>query len=141
MRVICTNNNVNDLPENQSNRIKKYVFYSDGLIRNLLVKNEYLVYGLVFRDNCLWYQICHDENDTYPSVYPSELFRVTDHSFSQHWHLNSSNNDKCEFFVSSDDIVNEEGYLERLIDGDQEAEEAFFVYRSKVEKEAEKRSE
>lgn len=140
MKVICTNNNITDLPENKASRIKKYVFYSDGLIRNLVMEKEYLVYGLVFRDNCLWYQICHDPSDTYPSVYPSELFRVVDHSFSKHWHLDSSNNDRSEFFISYDSIVNEAGYLEKLIDGDEGAEEGFYAYRSKIEKEAGKGS-
>lgn len=128
------------MPKNKSQRIKNYIFCSDGIIRQLVINKTYLVYGLVFRDNCLWYQICHDENDTYPSVYPSELFKIVDDSFSQHWHLDSSNNDKSEFFVSSDKIVNEKGYLEKLINGDQDAEKAFYLYRLKVEQEAEKGS-
>lgn len=141
MKIICTENNINKLPEDKYRRIKKDIHRSDGIIHSLIVGREYVVYGLVFRDNCLWYQICHDENDTYPYPYPAELFDLTDSSFSRHWAINGTNNDRIEFFVSSDRIVNEVGYLERLIDGDQDAEEAFFVYRSKIEEEADKGSE
>ena len=130
MKVVCEINNILEVKDSSAiERIKKYVFLSDGQL-NLEKDKEYCVYGIAFRDNSPWYYLCLDEDDESPTAYPAELFKITDGRLSSCWRL--SPQDSSLVF---EEWANDPSFYERLVDDDPSAIENFKSYQSLMDKE------
>ena len=119
------------------NRINRYVRYPKGRIESLNVAENYSVYGLLFRNNCLWYLICDSTDDSYPLPVPAEYFEVIDQSLPSYWVVNHRQNELqkrefSNFLISFDKFVNDPTFFSRLIDGDPIAEKQFKDYKRLV---------
>lgn len=139
MIVKCITSNVNLLSSDRTKgRIKRYIQRSDGLLP-FQTGDRFTVYGLVFRDNCLWYLICTTEHDESPTPYPSEVFEIISGEISKYWGITGKGNGNSEFYLSFKEWT--KNFFERLIDGDPEAINMFLDYRKKMDEEAEKEPE
>lgn len=86
MKVLCHLNNLNQIKDKYSaEKIRKYIHMPSGEL-GLEPGREYVVYGVLIRDNSPWFYIC-DEGDEYPTPYPFEQFNITDKSFPSNWEL------------------------------------------------------
>jgi len=138
MIVKCTVSNINLLSSDRvKTRLKKYIHSSDGLLP-FRVGNTFIVYGLVFRDNCLWYLICPSEGDESPTPYPAEVFEILNGQISKFWTVTGKGNGNSEFYLSFKEWT--KSFFECLIDGDPEAINLFSSYRDKMGYEAENSS-
>lgn len=130
MKVVCEQNNILELTDSSSvERIKKYIFLSDGQL-NLEKSKEYCVYGIVFRDNSPWYYLCLNEDDESPTAYPSELFKITDGRLSSYWRLSAK-----ESSLVFDEWAGDSSFYERLVEDDPSAIEQFKSYQILMDKE------
>lgn len=137
MKVFCKTNNIFDLVNTYTiDRLKKYISLSDGQL-NLELNTEYVVYGILFRDNAPWYYLCLYEDDEYPSPFPADLFDISDGRLSSYWKLLFVKQREGE--VLSSLVFNEwrkdPSFYERLIDGDPEAVKLFTKYRQLLDHE------
>lgn len=137
MKIKCKHNNIHAIKDPAIlNRIKRYILYSDGQL-NLEIDKEYVVYGIVFRDNSPWYYICLDLDDESPTAYPSELFTVIDGRLSAYWTLSviiHPNGDVMSSVVF-EEWCNDTFFYERLVDGDPKAIAVFEKYRELINNE------
>ena len=137
MIVKCVVSNINLLSSSRvKTRLKKYILSSDGYLP-LKVGNVFVVYGLVFRDNCLWYLLCVSEGDESPTPYPAEVFEILNAHPSRFWTVTEKDNGNSEFYLSFKEWS--KSFFERLIDGDPEAVNLFSNYRDKMDNEAKNR--
>jgi hypothetical protein len=130
MKVLCIANNILCLDNNNTiNRLKKYINLSDGQL-NLELNSEYVVYGILFRDNCPWFYLCLDEDDESPTPYPAELFKILDDTIPSCWKLFYKNIDgKIKTEIVFLEWANEPNFYERLVDSDPVAVKTFKKYR------------
>lgn len=130
MKVVCEHNNILELSDSSAiQRIKKYVFLSDGQT-NLEKNKEYCVYGITFRDNFSWFYLCLNEDDESPTAYPAELFKITDGRLSSYWRLSTQ-----ESSLVFDEWANDPNFYERLVDDDPSAVKQFKSYQGLMNKE------
>lgn len=132
MRVRCIQNNFLQLGNPRAvDHIKRYVFRSDGEL-NIMVGADYLVYGVVFRDNLPWYYLRLDVDDEAPHPYPAALFEVLDGRLSRYWRLATRETPRGEpfsFLVFTEWAENAMFY-EDLIEGSPSALATFKRYDS-----------
>lgn len=130
MKVVCEINNILELSDDSAiERIKKYVFLSDGQL-NLEKNREYCVYGIAFRDNSPWYYLCLGEDDESPTAYPADLFKITNGRLSSCWRLSAQ-----ESSLVFEEWANDSSFYERLVDDDPSAIEQFKSYQDFMNKE------
>lgn len=137
MKVLCVINNIYQLKEISTvERLKKYIHLSDGQL-NLEKNKEYNVYGVFFRDNSPWYYINIDDETLEPTLYPAEVFNITNKNLSSYWQLSSiiyPDGIKVTSLVF-DEWAKDSLFYERLIDGDPEALALFKKYKILMDKE------
>ena len=137
MKVVCKFNNLKDISDPDAlERIRKYISKPDGEV-DLSVGKEYMVYGIVFWDNCPWLYLCPEDYDDYPKPFALEFFDIVDDMLSSYWKLSSFSNGVGEATTSLvfDEWANDPLYYESLIDGDPEAEVIFAKYRGIIDQE------
>ncbi|MGE3167179.1 MAG: hypothetical protein AB7O52_19915 [Planctomycetota bacterium] len=137
MKVRCRFASVCEVgDETTTARLLRFVRIPGGHL-NVTVGAEYVVYGILFRDNAPWYYLCLADDDESPTPFPAEIFDVVDHRLSRHWQLASIARDDGS--VSSCLVVPEWAedpiFLERLAEGDPKATETFAAYRIKMDEE------
>lgn len=132
MKVLCKANNLsffND--ENLLKRLREYIYMPDGEI-DLIVNKEYMVYGVVFRDNSPWYYICVEDYDEYPKPFPAECFEIVDQKISKYWVLSTRCLEMGE--VESSLVIKEwadnDSFYELLIEGDPATVKIFEQYKN-----------
>ncbi|UTZ25492.1 hypothetical protein HB761_01275 [Vibrio campbellii] len=137
MKVLCEINNILELDDSSTvERLKKYIRLSDGQL-NIEKNKEYCVYGILFRDNSPWFYLCLDEDDEYPTPYPTELFNIVDGRQSSFWRLSYASypNGVVTSSIVFDEWSKDTSFYERLLDDDPEAIKLFRKYRSLMDKE------
>lgn len=122
--------------QNCIDRLKDHLHLSDGEL-NIEIGAAYNVYGLALRKNGLWYYICSDPDDLYPSAYPAELFSILESKISDHWKLDFTvKEDELptkEFIVSFAEWSQDSNFYERLVDGDPKAIKIFLKYKNLID--------
>ena len=133
MKVLCRFNNLGQIKDkNSSERIRKYILMPDGEM-GLEVGQEYVVYGILFRDNSPWLYLC-EEGEDYPTPYPLEQFKITDKTFPSEWelsfqHVNGTNRTEIVF----PEWANASSFYENLVDGSENEVEIFNKYKKEYE--------
>lgn len=132
MKVQCVRSNFLAIEDDKVvDRLRKYLRLSDG---QLPIKKDmqYVVYGILFRDNSPWYYICLNDRDVSPTPYPAELFNVINDRMSEHWRLRQTVLPSGQ--VSSSLVFSEwasdPGFLEELIEGAASAKAIFSKYKA-----------
>ncbi len=124
MRVLCEYNTPDNVPDGVPND------FDFGLE----VGKEYLVMAQLVTKGQLWYLV--DENSR-PSFYPNQLFRIVDASVSNGWFFKLYAQDdgvypfEKEMIWGYHELVFDSGHYERLVDRDEEAMRIYF--RRKIE--------
>ena len=137
MKVVCKINNLNRIDDPVLlTQLKRYHLSSDGEV-DLLEGNEYLVYGVLFRDNTPWYYLCSGEDDSYPKPFSSDLFIVSDDRISQYWKLSvvKHENSKVTTSLVFSEWAKDQMFYENLLDGGINEIELFEKYRQLMERE------
>ncbi|MCG8906188.1 hypothetical protein [Pseudomonas sp. DP-17] len=132
MKLQCRINNIKNVPDADSReRIGRYIYLSDSEL-DLIVGEEYVVYGVAFWDGCPWVYICPEDYDEYPKPYPIELFAVIDNRLSACWRLSyfpGSNKGTMNTMLVFEEWSMYSGFYEGLVDGDAICVEIFERYR------------
>jgi hypothetical protein len=84
----------------------------------------YPVFGVVYRNGRAWYLVCADKTDSYPKPYMATFFEVTDRSSPLEW-VRCPAPRLGEAALLPKIWAGDEGYIERLVEGDREALEVF----------------
>lgn len=137
MIVVCKINNLKNVSDvHVLKRLKKYISMPDGEI-DLDLGREYIVYGVIFRNNCPWYYLCGADDDEYPKPYSSQLFEIIDDRLSSHWKLSSYflGENKVTTSLAFADWARDLSFYERLVDGESEAVQIFAQYRKMINQE------
>lgn len=87
MKVICKIIDTNAVSSDIAKSYHECGVDKGIVFDELIIGEEYTVYGLVFMKNKPWYLLCYDENDYFPTHYPVELFEVIDKRVSKYWQL------------------------------------------------------
>jgi len=128
MRVKCIGNTGASLPEGVFSYTKNSEF-------QITVGQLYTVYGIVTFKRFPFYFICEDHYDSlihkYPMLICSTCFEITDGKISKFWKVKEgsdvySNNERTIQF-GFNEMLNENGFYERLIEGCYEREENIFI--------------
>ena len=119
-------------------RLRKYMSAPEEGEESQLEKGkEYVVYGIVFRDNSPWYYLCVDEDDEYPIPFAADFFDVSDDRLSSYWKLSAVTYDDGYVLTSLvfKEWAEDPTYYERLIDDDSKAIKLFESYRRLINQE------
>jgi hypothetical protein len=140
MKVRCIRNRIAELPnENIRNWVKeRYHRYDENhpIIFNKM--EEYVVYGIVFRDSHPFYLLCDEKDSEYPVPYYAGFFEVIDNVLSQFWILYYETNDDGEGGINllHKDWASDPMFYENLIDGNEAEVKLFQKYKKEMDDEA-----
>ncbi len=138
MKVVCKFNTLTSIKCSETkSRLKKYIKLPDDDELDIRIGEKYVVYGLLFWNNCPWFYLCSENYDEYPKPYPSEFFDIIDDRISLYWKLSfySQSNHEAKTSLVFEEWAKDPNYYERLIDGDINAVELFAKYRQIIDKE------
>jgi hypothetical protein len=133
MRVICRTNLAARLAAN-------YLDLRAGLAQSfvfpLTVSQSYVVYGLLLRDNQVWYLVADDNDLPYPMAYPAPLFEVQNGRPSQHWVFALTPDSSVHHALLAAPAWTDDAYFyDRLTNGDESAVREFDRMRALMDEE------
>lgn len=98
--------------------------------------NEYLVYGVAFRDRQVWYYICDDYYTEYPRIHPSPLFTIVDGRLSRHWVIFTTVGHADHFcLISFPEWARDHYFYDRLTNGNEKEVDMFRKMKELVDAE------
>jgi hypothetical protein len=97
----------------------------------LIIGKSYIVYGIIFASESVYYEILTMHNN-FTFSYPSFFFEVDDNRLSNFFCFGQieSGDNKYNPFISFKEWVNDSSFFSRLVDGDKEAKEIFIGYQN-----------
>jgi len=141
MKIKCISNKGNSL--NKCNIVPKENL-TEKTIFDITPEQEYVVYGIVIRNNSVWYYIADDNffGSEFPVWYPAELFKIVDNKISTTWILglreNDSDKKELKLFLSFPNWVNDKYFYDSLVNKEKEAVELFMRYKKIMDEEYDK---
>ncbi len=101
----------------------------------LKVGTLYKVYGVIFQKDYRIYAICNNEENTFPRLWPEDMFEVIDNKLSPYFHLGHMTTfEGRRPFLSFKEWAEDDSFYGKMID-DKSAEEIFRDYRKKIDNE------
>ena len=127
MRVKCIKNNselVGNWWKNNSSSLEDI----------LTIDKYYTVYGLIFSENTVYYELL-TIHSKYTFSYPSFLFEIVDNRLSKEFCIGTieTGENKIIPFISFKEWVNDSGFYARLVDREDKEVEVFNGYIHKLE--------
>lgn len=100
----------------------------------LEIGKEYPIYGILFRDkkSTPWFFIQEEENDEYPKPHLAAFFNLTDNTIPSSWAFTDNSGDLQDVALLPKIWADDPHFLERLIDGDNDATKYFKDLISKA---------
>ncbi len=126
MKIRCVYNNPESLPDN----------ILSGFNHGLELNKEYLVMGIVLADKKNWYLI---DANTRPSLFPSDIFEITDHSLSLNWFFSPIYTEDYVYPLNKNGVLGyyefvlKKDHYEKLVDRDEEAMQIYFKRKIELE--------
>ena len=101
---------------------------------DLLVGSTYIVYGLMIRDEHVWYLICEEAHDDYPKLHLGAFFEPTDLSIPQEWAVCLKPNNLGQgVSILPKRWADDPLFLERLVDGCEESQNYFRALKASLQ--------
>ena len=88
---------------------------------DLLLAETTPFFGIAFRDDIPWYLICEDMDDDYPTPHCSIFFELVDATICEGWTLSLGPSNIGTTAILPREWASDAHFLERLIDGDDNA--------------------
>ena len=104
----------------------------------LVIGKRYVVYAATMFLLCPWFYICDELFRYYPIWHPSPLFSIIDGRLSRYWKCGihrSFTEPLHPLVIAFPEWVDDEGYYERLADGNDDAKALFAHYKDLIDKE------
>ena len=112
----------NELTQLENSEIRRHVQAHANVDQIELAVGEcYQVFGIMFRSGIPWYLLCAEAEDTYPKPFCSAFFDIIDGLISPGWVLSLSNSNIGSVSIIPSQWANDERFLEKLVDGEQDA--------------------
>lgn len=128
MDVKCIANNIDQIDNSDArNRLAESIHLQEG-DSSLTIGKTYAVAALVKWNNGGLYVYLHSiEESNHPYPYPIEFFAVTNSIFPANWIVGTDPDQTGDFEIriSFPEWANDEGFFERLLDGDEGAREIY----------------
>jgi hypothetical protein len=129
MKIVCKKNILQGQELKEATDVfdnkHEYVMVSLGV--------EYLVLGIaISQKNCLYYLI--DEGDS-PNWLPYSLFDISDNRLPNNWYVKTYGRDRensVYLLVGFEELVNNDNFLDLLIERDATAVEIYFKRKSEM---------
>src|ERR1700749_4434661 len=118
MIIRCTNRVFDRLTDENAEHVGEYV-HMDEL--NLIVGQEYDVYGIILREGQIWYLICEEDSDEYPRPHFGKWFDLIDQRIPPGWSLTFENSNAGPVAFLPDTWAADASFLEKLVNGDEKA--------------------
>lgn len=118
------------LSDSRRRSISKYL-RSEYSSTHLEIGKEYVIFGVLMRDNHPWFYVLEDDADKYPKPFPADYFEQADIELPIGSFLvcSQSKSGFSETQIVPKTWANSPHFYERLIDGDLDAEEKFEEIR------------
>jgi len=115
MIVQCSQRKLNSIVNDTvRNSVEKHVHLNEI---DLVIGQNYRVYGVTFYDGIPWYLLCGDSNDDYPTPYCSVFFSMIDASIEEAWKLSLHSFNLGSAALLPDIWADDGEFLEKLVDG------------------------
>lgn len=97
----------------------------------LVVGKLYTVFSVFEFMDSVWYAVCDEFFNGYPSIYPYTLFELVDSRVSRHWHVsvNNINDAKPTLELSFPEWLDDPFFYNSLIDGESKSVQIFSDYK------------
>lgn len=126
MRAVCRQVKPDDSWHPHNRKIYDEHVHLDEVL--LDIGRSYIVYGVYFWDGLPWYLVCEEPTAMYPVPNCGLLFDLVDPTIPSDWQLRTENSRAAAVLLpkrwAEDPML-----MERLIDGDPEAETLFRALR------------
>lgn len=120
MKVTCNNTAIGAIEDAQLRGHVRESVHQDEI--DLVLGRQYHVLGILFRGGVPWFYICEGEESEYPRPYSAAFFEFDDASLPPGWILQWDGRFSYVVPLWWAEVPN---FLERLIDGDEEARGVF----------------
>ncbi len=131
MIVKCIENNGRNLP---IQLFSHQGWNSEMEFDEITIGRIYIVYSIIHVEDVPFYLICGDSYDgeyvTYPSLFPSNLFEITQNQQSKFWQ--SSKDSKN---IGFKEILFESHYYGKLVEGYKKETQTFLTIKQKIDQE------
>lgn len=140
MKIRCITNHGNELPDH-------YLDTQAGLTANSIfpvtIGKVYIVYGISFRKDQVFYCICDDDYEAmdglyYPNFWPSPIFDIENSKVSRYWRFGFTPDHRDHLaIISYDEWINDPYYYDRLTDREEKGTIQFLRYKALIDNEDE----
>jgi len=139
MLVRCIKNKFADFEEGPlKNSLRKVIHMDEHEEVGLKVGRTYIVYSINLNfliENMPFYYICDDEQSPYPVPKAASFFEIIDSKPSQYWSFIFESGARGRYGLFLPEWANDQGFYERLVDGEQKEKEIFLRYKKQLESE------
>ncbi len=133
MKVRCIDNRGSALPEQYLDTRRN--MRSDTEF-STVIGNEYVVYGVEFSNNQVWYYIYDQLNRRYPVRKPAPLFQIVDHRLSKYWSVGVSEGKHGSVgWLFFEEFFSDKFFYDRLTDGSGVEVEVFMKRKREMDEE------
>ncbi len=119
MLVRCMKNKIASLDDPVIRAHVEQHVHMDSI--ELAIGNCYPVFGVIFRAGVVWYLLCEEITDNYPTPYCSAFFELIDGAISSGWSLSVADSNVGSVSVLPDRWAVDGRFLEKLVDGESDA--------------------
>jgi hypothetical protein len=109
-----------------SEHVRRYVHMEEVA---LVVGQDYIVFGVIFRNGVPWYLICENDNDDYPIIHCSVFFDLINAKVCEDWVLSFGPSNVGAISLLPQVWGDDASFLERLVDGDVDAIATFGLLK------------
>ncbi len=135
MIVKCVKNKLADFEEGPFKAsLRKFIHLDENEDIGIKVGFLYTVYGVnlnFFMERMPFYYICEDGRHSYPVPKSAVFFEIVDSKLSKYWRFVFNQNQQHGLFLP--EWSHDEGFYERLVDGNQKEEAIFSRYKKLIE--------
>lgn len=116
--------------------LRKIIHLDENEDIGIKIGGQYTVYGInlnFFIDGMPFYYICEDERSSYPVPISAAFFETIDSRVSKNWRFVFNQDQRHGLFLP--EWADDEGFYERLVDGNQKEEIIFSRYKKLIDDE------